>query len=114
MARLEDAGYIEELQRRVIAEPELEADTRRAQLQYISEFKAAVVAGGDPEPEQDIFIAAAKDPLLLKCLHAHMAFYLAHKDYLLGGLVAQAVGRLWCPDERCAVWTEAIMGEETS
>jgi len=37
----------------------------------------------------------------LKCLHAHAAHALARPGYLLGSLILEAAGDLWCDDERC-------------
>lgn len=108
LARLEDAGFIGELQRMIAADSELSSDLRQAQSQHAQEYRTEVMACGLAEADGEFLIAGAREPLLLKCLHAHMAFYLVHPDYRLGMKIAGAIGTLSCADERCAAWMDEI------
>lgn len=58
-------------------------------------------------------MAGAGDTGLVKCLHSHMAWFLVHPDYLAGKAIADKVGELWCPDERCASWMAEIHGNQS-
>ena len=104
IARLEDTGLIRRLEKRLQDEPELAADLIKAQEAHMAIWKAAAVmanpdsgAPAIPHPR----IASSADDLLLKCLHAHLAWYLVHPDYLLGGIIAIELGDIWCDDETC-------------
>jgi uncharacterized protein len=52
-------------------------------------------------------VAGVRDPMAVKCLHAHVAHTLAHPAYLFGRAVLAEVAEPWCRDERCAVLVEA-------
>ncbi len=111
LARLEDAGVIDELQRLAAADRQLEADLIRAQAEHASEMRTALAANSAPEQPRApgrCLIAGAREPLLMKCLHAHLAYYLVHNDYLLGGILAQRIDQLWCGDEHCAAMMTSI------
>ena len=54
-------------------------------------------------PELDVGIAGTRNPLKLKCLHAHAAFALARPGYELGERILEEVDERWCPDRRCAL-----------
>ena len=51
-------------------------------------------------------IAATKEDLKLKCLHAHFAWFLVHPDYLLGRIICRELGELWCSTESCRQLTK--------
>ncbi len=79
----------------------------QVQANHAREWEAA--AGGPartipPGPR----IAASSGDLLLKCLHAHCAYYLAHQDYAVGRLIFEEINELWCNDERCRGWMSEI------
>ncbi|MHB8792336.1 MAG: DUF501 domain-containing protein [Thermoleophilia bacterium] len=111
LARLEDSGFISKLQMQVAADAELLNNLRRCQDEHAAEYFTAMQAGGHGPPYREMLIAGASDPQMIKCLHSHMAWYLTHPDYLAGLMVAEAVGELWCPDERCAAWMDEISGQ---
>lgn len=111
LARLEDSGYIDKLQRLLISDHQLDYDTKRAQKQHVEEYRAAVRSCGAGDDKVQNYIAGSGQPRLLKCLHAQMAFYLVHQDYLLGRAIAEKIGELWCPDQRCSSWMAEIKME---
>jgi len=100
LARLEDAGLIDALQKQLTVDREFAAGTIAAQENHTR--------------ETGFLIAAAREPLLLKCLHAHMAYHIVHSDYRLGELIARRLGRLKCPDERCGRWLDEQQADELS
>lgn len=48
----------------------------------------------------DSGVDGTRDPLFVKCLHAHLADYLAGNDNPIGALVASSVDHVGC-EERC-------------
>lgn len=104
LSRLEDAGFIRRLQEQVGQEPTLADDLAGAQALHAREWHVAADLEEEAVALADVNIAAAGDPAHLKCLHAHLAFFLVHSDYRVGRLIAGEVGAIWCPDERCAGW----------
>jgi uncharacterized protein len=52
-------------------------------------------------------VAGVRDPLAVKCLHAHVAHALAHPAYLFGHAVLAEVAEPWCRDERCGALVAA-------
>jgi len=63
-----------------------------------------------------MYIAGAGDPRMIKCLHAHMAYFLVNDDYLVGREIEAAIVDIWCPDEteRCAGWMKRIRKDSGS
>ncbi len=117
LARLEDAGVIGKLQEQLSSDKELFSDLMRAQQKYSDECRrsrrdsATVrnIAGEKAVPEDaDVFIAGARKPALLKCLHAHMAYYLVHDGYLLGLRIVSVLTAMECSDNRCSTWAAEI------
>lgn len=108
LARLEDGGFISRLQLRIGAEAGLRRDLERCQAGHAAEYRSAMEAGGHGLPRRDMFIAGAGDPAMVKCLHSHIAWFLVNPDYLAGKVIADEVGELWCPDDRCAAWMAEI------
>lgn len=108
LARLEDSGFIAGLQQQIAADAGLLDDLAKNHADHASEYRVAMKEGGFGDAPREMLIAGASDPKMIKCLHAHMAWYLVHPDYLAGRLIAGAVSDLWCPDERCAEWIEEI------
>ena len=122
LARLEDSGMIGKLQRLLSSEEKLRMDLLRAQETHSEEYRLArqaLLSGkvgrrvipGTEKGKAEALIGGARKPELLKCLHAHLAFYLVHPDYLLGMRIKSAVGALECPDERCSDWVFKIRNE---
>lgn len=109
LSRLEGGGMIARLEERIAGDKRLAQAVLAAQRRHQAEWQAAaaqVTAG----PR----LAAAAGDLRLKCLHAHFSFYLAHRDYPLGELIATAISHIWCGDERCRqlAAAEANTGKE--
>ena len=124
LARLEDCGMIETLQSEINGDPSLYASVRQAQVCHAEEHrqaKAAASAGpagktripARMETSDDVFIAGAREPGLIKCLHAHFAYYLVHRDYSLGRRIESLALPIECPDNRCAAYqTEEEVTDE--
>ena len=91
IARVEAAGGVEKWSERAAADPEL-----RESLDRATEEQRRI------RPELDVGIAGSRNPLKLKCLHAHAAFALARPRYELGERILAEVDERWCPDGRCA------------
>ncbi len=91
IARVEAAGGVERWSERAAADPRL-----RASLERADEEQRQI------RPELDVGIAGTRNPLKLKCLHAHAAFALARPGYELGERILDEVDERWCPDGRCA------------
>ena len=116
IARLEDEGAIDDLQEWLLHDRELMDDLRRAQKEHSREWVEAVAAGKGGGASMAFVAAAtasgaglsgfriaqARDDALLKCLHAHYAYYLIHDNYRLGMMIAGKLERIWCDDNRCA------------
>ncbi|MBI5870588.1 MAG: DUF501 domain-containing protein [Actinobacteria bacterium] len=113
LARLEDGGFIGRLQQSIAADAELRNDLKRCQADHAAEYRSAMEAGDHGLPQRDMFIAGVSDKEMLKCLHSQMAWFLVHPDYLAGQVLVDAVGELWCPDERCAGWMDELMDRRT-
>lgn len=81
-------------------------DTMRAQLEnrcrQIVETRRSM-AGRSPEgvPESLLCsgIDGGRDPMYIKCLHAHLADYMAGHDNPIGAMVAGSVGEIKCSDK---------------
>lgn len=61
--------------------------------------RARLAGGVDPTP--DVGIAGQRSPLSTKCLHAHVATYLAGFDDPVGEGVVSAMGSYTCPVDLC-------------
>lgn len=97
---LESSGEIEVWRARVAADAALEARLRAADAAYRA-ARAAEAGGADPSPQ--VGIAGQRDPLGIKCLHAHVASALAGIDDPVGhGALAQVARE--CGSERCAAF----------
>lgn len=110
IATLEDNGLISELQGSLASDDSLGDAVSQAQHAHAKEWlsDAAAISGSTPEALLNQLargaprIADSSGDHLLKCLHAHYAFYLVHPDYILGRLLAARIERRWCPDEYCS------------
>jgi hypothetical protein len=101
VSALESAGAIEVWRSRIAGDPELAARLRRADEAY-REARAAENGGVDPTP--DVGIAGQRDACATKCLHAHVAAFLARIDDPVGeAVLAEVVAE--CPDRLCGELT---------
>ncbi len=97
-AHEESGGAVAAAAERLAADPLAAAALEASDAAY-REARAAEAGGTDPCAGTGI--AGQKDPLAVKCLHAHVAAALAGTGDPLG---LECMGR-WdeaCPDERCA------------
>lgn len=107
---MEDQGAIARLEELIRSRPELEGDLKNAQADHRARWLKLSEGYRGPErpegePSQMIAppnIAAAGDELKLKCLHAHVAWFLVNPAYLVGEEIVTMMGKgLWCPDDAC-------------
>jgi hypothetical protein len=103
VSRLEAAGGVERWTEASRADPEL-----RASLEHATELQrrlrralAEGQTGRDDGASLELGIGGAARPERLKCLHAHVAFALAHPGYELGERIAAELGPLW-PEQCCS------------
>jgi hypothetical protein len=104
VARLEAAGGVERWSRAAGSDAGLAASLRRASAEQraIRLRLAGEERGRDEGSSLELGIAGAKRPERLKCLHAHVAFALAHPGYELGERIAAEVAPLW-PSSCCTL-----------
>lgn len=95
---LESAGATSEWAGRLRTSDRLAERMRLADAEYRAR-RAACADGTDPTP--DVGIAGQSDPLATKCLHAHVATFLAGIDDPIGESVISSVSPT-CPDDICA------------
>ena len=100
LARLEDSGAIARLEERIASDREAARALAEAQSGHRAEWRQAAAAAGRPAANGPRIAAAAGDQAL-KCLHAHFAFYLVHRDHAAGAMIAAEIGNIWCDDDRC-------------
>ncbi|MHB0866193.1 MAG: DUF501 domain-containing protein [Thermoleophilia bacterium] len=104
LSRLEDNGLIATLEARVAEDRDIADGVRKAQESHRREWIESASRKQDQIINSHIAppnIAATASDGLLKCLHAHYAWYLAHPEYKLGRMIATELGQIWCIDERC-------------
>jgi hypothetical protein len=92
VARVEAAGGVERWSEAAASDPALAESLARADAEQ-----------RELRPELELGIAGSRNPVRLKCLHAHAAFALARPGYELGEQILAEAGERWCPDARCAV-----------
>lgn len=109
VSALESSGEIEVWRARVASDASLEARLRAADLAYRA---ARAAEAGDEDPSPQVGIAGQRDPLGIKCLHAHVASALAGIDDPVGhGALAQLARE--CDNERCTAFrTDGESGVE--
>jgi hypothetical protein len=103
VSRLEDAGGVERWSERVAEDPELarSLDEATEKQRAIRRELAADRTGADDGASLELGIGGSRNPRRLKCLHAHVAFALAHPGYQLGErIVAELPQPLW-PEDCC-------------
>jgi hypothetical protein len=97
VSRLEAAGGVERWSEEVRHVPALRADLERATREQI-ELRHALAGerrGRDGGASLDTGIGGSRNPAELKCLHAHVAYALAHPSYTLGSRVLEEVPERW-------------------
>jgi hypothetical protein len=101
IAVLEDRGMIKKLEAEINEDDSLISQLRGAQGEHRAGWLQD--AGRDwPGPKGEApRIAASSEDLLIKCLHAHAAWYLVNTRYQPGRIILDAVGETWCKDELC-------------
>ena len=118
LSRLEDGGGVREWSARVGREPELLASLRdaeryeRRRRRTLAARCAATPRDGGASLALGVAGVRRRDRTDLKCLHAHAAHALARPRYLLGRLILEQAGDLWCDNERCGDANPAV-AEET-
>lgn len=102
ISRLEAAGGVERWSAAVAASSGLTADLDDATMSQrrIRRTLAAGREGADQGASLDYGIGGSRNPTQLKCLHAHVAFALAHPGYSIGELILAEVPKRW-PTGRC-------------
>ncbi len=102
VSRVEAAGGVERWSERVADDPELAHSLEDAteKQRAVRRELASSRTGADMGASLDLGIGGSRNPRQLKCLHAHVAFALAHRDpgYELGErIVAELPQPLWPP-----------------
>src|SRR5262249_54880240 len=101
ISRIEAAGGVERWTAAAESDAELRASLEQAtELQRrVRRELAAGATGRDDGASLELGIGGVSRPRRLKCLHAHVAFALAHPGYELGERIVAELGPLW--PERC-------------
>lgn len=104
VSRLEAAGGVERWSAAVAASPDLTADLAAATAlqQRVRHELASGNTGADHGESLDSGIGGSRNPSQLKCLHAHVAFGLAHPGYRIGELVLAEIPEPFPADRCCA------------
>lgn len=97
VSRLESDGEIERWRQRMAVDEELRARLLAADARY---RQARAAEGGGIDPLTEVGIAGQRDPLALKCLHAHVAASLAGIGDPVGEAVFEQLERE-CTGTRC-------------
>ncbi|MBN1192916.1 MAG: DUF501 domain-containing protein [Coriobacteriia bacterium] len=97
VSALESDGAIDRWRIRIATEPELAERLRRADAEY---RRARAAEGGGEDPTPDVGIAGQRDVGATKCLHAHVAAFLAGIDDPVGEGVLGSIPAE-CADGRC-------------
>jgi len=107
VGELESAGEVARWAQRARDDAELAASLRATEVQ-VRDRRA--VEGGGVDGCVNVGIAGQRDPLGVKCLHAHVALALIGVSDPIGEAILHEVGTV-CPDERCARLRE-VTGED--
>jgi len=104
VARLEAAGGVERWSVAASADPELRLSLARAteDQRRIRRELAGDRCGSDDGVSLGLGIGGSRSPEHLKCLHAHVAFALAHPGYELGERIFGEVADPWPSDCCCS------------
>jgi hypothetical protein len=99
VARLEAAGGVGRWSQLVADESALRESLERATDRQ-RQLRRELAGGSGHGDVLELGIGGARNPLRLKCLHAHVAFALAQPGYELGERIVAELGSLW-PEARC-------------
>lgn len=104
VSRVEAAGGVERWSAAAATDEELRDDLRRATAEQVRLRRelAAGAVGTDDGASLALGIGGSRNPVALKCLHAHVAFALACPGYRLGEAVLGEVPERW-PSRCCSV-----------
>ena len=105
VSRLEAAGGVERWSTLAAADAALRASVERAteEQREIRRILAAGRLGRDGGASLELGIGGSSTPLMLKCLHAHVAFALARPGYVLGERVVAELEQLFPEDGCCTL-----------
>jgi hypothetical protein len=97
VSRLEAAGGVERWTAAVADEPGLRDELERATAEQVAIRRelAADERGADAGESLSFGIGGSRNPVALKCLHAHVAFALARPGYGIGEAVLADVPERW-------------------
>lgn len=121
VSRLESAGAVRRFEARLAAEPDLSSQYAAAHDAYRKE-RLTLLSSEDREflrrvnalDRMETGIAGLSNPRRVKCLHSHLAHFLARRGNPIGEAVAAGLPRLFCLPERVgcaeAVREEASQG----
>jgi len=109
VAKLESAGGVKRYERLLEIDKELAREYLSAHRSY-REMRLSLLSPGELEYAKEkglrsileSGIAGITNPQRVKCLHAHLAHFLASGQNPIGRLVAQELPALSCPERRCA------------
>ena len=104
VSRIEAAGGVEHGSAPVATDPALRASVEQANAlqRSIRHELAGERRGEDGGRSLELGVGGTRKPERLKCLHAHVAFALAHPGYALGEGVLAEVPERWPADRCCA------------
>jgi uncharacterized protein len=102
IARLEAGGGVERWSREAGEDAALAESLAQAteEQRHVRRELAGPEQGSDGGASLELGIGGSRAPAHLKCLHAHVAFALAHPGYALGERILGEVEEPW-PTERC-------------
>ncbi|MBC7219939.1 DUF501 domain-containing protein [Candidatus Bipolaricaulota bacterium] len=107
VARLEAAGGVKRFESRLARDPGLAARYRAAHDAYRDERRALLsreeldfLRNASALGRLETGIAGLASPHRVKCLHAHLAHFLARGENPIGEAVATELVQLFCPAER--------------
>jgi hypothetical protein len=111
IARLEAAGGVERWSAAVAEDDALGASLVLAtdEQRQLRRDLADGALGVDGGASLDLGIGGSRSPERLKCLHAHVAFALARRGYVLGERILAEVTDPW-PADRCC--SESLRGDD--
>jgi uncharacterized protein len=104
VSRLEAEGGVERWSERAASDPTLRESLEEATdaQRRVRRILAGGRRGHDDGASLALGIAGAREPANLKCLHAHVAFALAHPGYTLGEAILAEVDPRWAPGGCCS------------
>jgi len=100
---LESTTAVSEWAEKLATEPDLRSRMIATDARYRA-MRASFAGGTDPTP--DVGIAGQRSPLSTKCIHAHVATYLAGLDDPVGESVVSSMTACCCPSDLCRTYLE--------